>query len=177
MGISETMFWDRYERQQESHNRRMPAKPRSVRIEEAMRAASLAAESGRERVAVVRRASELLDRLRADAPALVEHLGLSRAAWKAAATGGPNWLYQIEPARVRSQMKWIDEHGVEGAVSAVEAEVRAEVEAAEAERAAAESMPADAAAEAAYAAWDRRASAALDAMVCEYCDDGDDDAQ
>ena len=61
-------------------------------------------------------------------------------------------------------------------MSAVEAEVRADVEAAEALRAAAESMPADAAAEAAYAAWDRRASAALDAMVCEYSDDGDDDA-
>ena len=172
MGISETIFWASYEREQSRQDRAMPARPRSALISEARRAAAMANECRGRRVDAAMLAQSRLERLRNDAPSLVGGLSLSRSAWKSAAAGGPEWLWEIEASSVRSQMLWILEHGIDAAISAINADVTSIVQAAEAAESAAVAMPEDAAAEAAYAAWERRSAAALDEIVTSYSEDG-----
>ena len=69
-------------------------------------------------------------------------------------------------------MLWILEHGIDAAISAINADVTSIVQAAEAAESAAVAMPEDAPAEAAYAAWERRSAVALDEVVTSYSEDG-----
>lgn len=172
MSISETFFFQDYERVEERHNRLMPAKPRSVLIAEARAASANAVASGQRRTAAAMEANDRLERLRRDAPELVGSLGMSRSAWRAATQGAAPWLRSIEAARVRWQMEWLVEHGLDAALRGIESDVRSAVGAATDAEAVAASMPEDAAAEAAYAAWERSATAALDEIVAAYDGEG-----
>ena len=82
MGISETIFWASYEREQSRQDRAMPARPRSALISEARRAAAMANEGRGRRVDAAMLAQSRLERLLSDAPSLVGGLSLSRSAWK-----------------------------------------------------------------------------------------------
>ncbi len=168
MGISETIFWSRYGRTEERHQRLMPAKPRSVLIAEAREAAARAVEARQRRADELHAAHARLQRLRQSAPELVDSLQLSRKAWKAAAAGSPDWVSEIEPAGVRWQMRQIAERGLANVLDEAEQELQPAVDAAARAAAVAIAMPIDADAETAYKTWARVAAAALDDVMAGY---------
>jgi len=162
MGISETLFWGDIEAAERRHQQSQPTKPRSACVE-AARAVVEAIDRERSlMVSRLRDAADRLARLTDEAPELVPLLDVSNSRWREMAGE------RVLSSTSRGEMVKVRDRGVAAITADIEAWWRQKRDAAEAEVAKAEAMPADEQAEAAWEQWSERCSREINRMHDEY---------
>jgi hypothetical protein len=166
MGISETLFWGDIEAAERRHQRSQPTKPRSACVQEA-KAAVEAVDSERSSMeSRLRDAAGRLAALKAEAPELVAMLDVSNKRWNEVAGG------RIVSATVRGEMAQVRDRGIDRIEADIAAWWQSKRQAAGDAVAAAEAMPADEQAEAAWRQWSERCSSEIDRMHGDYAKKG-----
>jgi hypothetical protein len=166
MGISETRFWSDVEATERRHQQSQPPRPRSVRVGEALAAVEAIDRQRTSMESRLRDAATRLAGLTAEAPALVAALQVSNSRWRQVAGG------RVLSATSRREMAQVRDRGADAIAADIEAWWRQKRDAAEAEVAKTESMPADEAAEAAWRRWSERGSSEINQMHAEYAEEG-----
>jgi hypothetical protein len=166
MGISETRFWSDIEAAENRHHRSQPPKPRSVCVQEALAAVEVVDSERSGMESRLREAAGRLAALTAEAPQLVGLLDVSNKRWNEVAGG------RIVSATVRGEMAQVRDRGVDRIEADIAAWWQRERQAAVDAVAAAQAMPADEQAEAAWRQWSARCSREIDRMHGEYTERG-----
>ena len=166
MGISETRFWSDVDAAEHRHQRSQPPRPRSVCVREAKAAVEAIDRERSSMESRLRDAAARLAALTADAPQLVGLLDVSNKRWREVAGE------RIISATVRGEMVQVRDRGVARIEADIASWWQSKREAASAAVAAAEAMPADEQAEAAWQQWSARCSAEIDQTHGEYAERG-----
>jgi hypothetical protein len=166
MGISETRFWRDVEAAEHRQQRSQPPRPRSVCVREAMAAVEAVDRERSSMESRLRDAAERLATLTAEATELVAMLDVSNKRWGEVAGG------RILSATVRREMAQVRDRGADRIEADIAAWWLSKRQAASDAVSAAEAMPADEQAEAAWQQWIASCSSEIDRMHDEYAERG-----
>jgi hypothetical protein len=164
MGFSETYFFLDIEAVEEKHRRRMPAKPRSVKLDEAKQDLRYVETQHQGMLRDLAEASKLLESVPAE---LVEHLTVNNSRWKEMIGDDTSSLWRISSTK-RHQMDRLHKQGAKAIEGDIERWAAEKMAAAEAAVAQAESLPVVEAEEKAWNEWSTGFSEEIEEMHDEY---------